>query len=108
VHGYTDSYHATLRVPRANPPVKDRINGVNALLRNFAGQHRLLVDQGCKGLIKYFEQVCWKTDPHGNPLVELDKSDSMRTHISDAVGYLVAHEFPMRSQMGERSGPALL
>jgi hypothetical protein len=80
---------------------------VNALLRNQAGHHRLLVDQGCKHLIKDFEQVCWKADPHGNSLADLDKSDSMRTHVSDAVGYLVAREFSMRPQMGERSGPSL-
>jgi hypothetical protein len=106
--GYSDRFHATLRVPSANPPVKDRVNGVNALLRNHAGQHRLLVDQNCKALIKDFERVCWKTDPHGNPLVELDKSDPRRTHVSDAVGYLGAREFPMRPLRGEMPGPAIV
>jgi Terminase large subunit, T4likevirus-type, N-terminal len=104
---YADRYHAHFRVPSSNPPVKDRINCVNALLRNHAGQHRMLVDQSCKHLIKDFEQVCWKADPHGNPLADLDKSDPMRTHASDAVGYLVAHQFPMRSPSGERSGPMI-
>ena len=78
---------------------------MNALLRNHAGQHRLLVNPSCKHLIKDFEQVCWKADPHGNPLTDLDKSDHMRTHVSDAVGYLVAREFPMRAARGERGGP---
>jgi hypothetical protein len=105
---YPDRYRASIRVPNGNPPVKDRINGVNALLRNHAGQHRLLVDSGYKSLIKDFEQVSWKTDPHGNPLVELDKSDPMRAHVSDAVGYLVAREFSMRPVMGERGGPAII
>ena len=105
---YADRYHATFRVPSSNPPVKDRINCVNALLRNHAGQHRMLVDPSCKHLIKDFEQVCWKADPHGNPLADLDKSDPMRTHVSDAVGYLVARQFPMRAKIGERGGPALL
>jgi len=104
---YPDRFHATLRVPSANGPVKDRVNGVNALLRNHAGQHRLLVDRNCKALIKDFEQVCWKTDPHGNSLVELNKSNSMRTHVSDALGYLVAREFPMRPLRGEQPGPLL-
>jgi len=99
---YTDRYHARLRVPGANPPVKDRVNCVNAVLLNHAGQRRLWIDPRCKHLIKDLEQVCWKADPHGNPLAELDKSDHMRTHASDAVGYLVAREFPMRAQMGER------
>jgi hypothetical protein len=104
---YPDRYHASFRVPSANPPVKDRINCVNALLRNHAGQHRMLVDQSCKHLIKDFEQVCWKADPHGNSLADLDKSDAMRTHVSDAVGYLVAREFSMRPPRGERSGPMI-
>jgi hypothetical protein len=105
---YPDRFHATFRVPSANPPVKDRVNLVNALLRNHAGQHRLLIDQSCKALIKDLEQVCWKADPHGNPLVGLDKSDSMRTHVSDALGYLVAREFPMRPLRGEMPGPAIV
>jgi hypothetical protein len=104
---YPERFHAMFRIPSANPPVKDRVNCVNAKMRNHAGQYRLLVQPGCKELIKDFEQVCWKTDPHGNPLVELDKSDPMRTHVSDAVGYLIAREFPMRPQRGERSGPAI-
>jgi hypothetical protein len=105
---YRDRFDVTFHVPSANPLVKDRVNCVNAKLRNHAGKHRLLVNPSCKHLIKDFEQVSWKTDPHGNPLVELDKSDSMRTHVSDAVGYLVARDFPMRRQIGERPGPALL
>jgi hypothetical protein len=104
---YRDRFQVTFAVPSSNPLVKDRVNCVNAKLRNHAGQYRLLISATCKQLIKDFEQVCWKTDPHGNPLVELDKSDPMRTHVSDALGYLVAREFPMRAQRGERSGPAV-
>ena len=105
---YTDRYHASFRVLSTNPAVKDRINCVNAMLRNHAGQRRLWIDPKCKQLIKDLEQVCWKADPHGNPLAELDKSDPMRTHASDALGYLVAREFPMRAQMGERGGPSII
>jgi len=104
---HNDRFSAKFQVPSTNPPVKDRINCVNAVLRNHAGQHRLLVDPNCKHLIQDFEQVSWKADPHGNSLADLDKSDSKRTHVSDAVGYYVAREFPMRAVMGERSGPSL-
>jgi Terminase large subunit, T4likevirus-type, N-terminal len=104
---YPERFRATFRIPSANPPVKDRVNCVNAKLRNHAGQYRVLVNPSCKALIKDFEQVSWKTDPHGNPLVDLDKSDPMRTHVSDALGYLVAKVFPMSAQRGERSGPAI-
>jgi hypothetical protein len=104
---YPDRYQASFQVPRSNPPVKDRINCVNAILRNHAGQYRLAIDPRCKELIKDFEQVSWKADAHGNSLAELDKSDTRRTHVSDAVGYLIAHKFPMRMLMGERAGPIL-
>lgn len=104
---YPDRYQVTFRVPSANPPVKDRINCVNAMLRNHAGQQRLYIDSRCKELIKDFEQVCWKIDPNGNSLADVDKSNPMRTHASDAVGYYVARELPMRRVMGERSGPMI-
>jgi hypothetical protein len=105
---YPDRYKVQFRVPRSNPPVKDRVNCVNAMLRNYAGQHRLLIDPKCKGLIKDFEQVSWKVDPHGNQLADVDKSDPMRTHLSDAAGYFLAREFPMRAPRGERGGPAII
>jgi Terminase RNaseH-like domain len=105
---YADRFKVQFRVLSSNPPVKDRINCVNALLQNHAGQHRLLVDPKCKELIKDLEQTCWKSDPHGNQLTDLDKSDPMRTHASDATGYLIALEFPMRARGGERGGPAIV
>lgn len=104
---YCDRFQVTFAVPSSNPLVKDRVNCVNAKLRNHAGQYRLLINATCKHLIKDFEQVCWKTDPHGNSLADLDKSDPMRTHVSDALGYLVAREFPLQALRGERPGPAI-
>jgi hypothetical protein len=105
---YSDRYNFRLRVPSSNPPVKDRINCVNAMLHNHAGECRLLIDPRCKDLIRDLEQVAWQADPHGNPLADLDKSDHMRTHVSDALGYYVAREFPMRGFCGERPGPAII
>jgi Terminase large subunit, T4likevirus-type, N-terminal len=104
---YPDRFRVNFRVPSTNPPVKDRINCVNAILRNHAGQHRLQVAPQCKQLIKDFEQVCWKCDPQGTSLATLDKSNPARTHASDALGYYIAQEFPMRPLRGERSGPMI-
>jgi hypothetical protein len=105
---YPDLYHVGFRLPSANPPVKDRVNCVNAVLHNHAGEHRLLIHPACKHLIRDLEQVCWKADPHGNVLADLDKSDPMRTHVSDALGYCLSREFPMQAQRGERPGPAIV
>ena len=93
------------RVPSPNPPVKDRINCVNAMLHNQAGERRLLIDPRCKELILDFERVHWKNDAHGNTLADIDKSDPARSHVSDALGYMIAYDFGMRGKSGEMPGP---
>jgi hypothetical protein len=100
--GKKAAFNASIRVGSSNPPVKDRINCVNARLCNSLRERRLLVDPSCRQLIRDLEQVTWRTDANGNPLVELDKSDPMRTHTSDALGYYVASEFPMQASIGYR------
>ena len=84
----------------ANPAVKDRVNCVNAMLCNYAGEARLQVDPRCRNLIRDLEQVGWSADRHGNAQPELDKSDSQRTHASDALGYYLTAAFPMGSSCG--------
>lgn len=61
-----------------NPLVFDRVNNVNALLRN----QKLIISPRCKKLINDLEKVSWK----GQDLDQ--KTDPMLTHISDALGYL--------------------
>jgi hypothetical protein len=78
------------------------------MLCNHAGQRRLFIQPRCRDLINDLEQIIWKADPHGNSLSEIDKSDPMRSHLSDALGYHVVREFPLRGLVGERGGPALL
>lgn len=62
--------------PRANPPVKDRVNSVNRLLR----EGRLTVDGSCKYTIMDLEQNVWRN-------ADIDKRDPEQTHMSDALGY---------------------
>ena len=93
-------YQRQLHVPGNNPPVKARLNAVNALLCNYAGERRLLIHPQCKELIRDLERVCWRADLHGNLLSDLDKSDPQRTHASDALGYLIVREFPLRDKSG--------
>ena len=88
----------TYKVPRSNPPVRDRVTAVNARLRNANGDIHLLVDPKCKELIADFEQVSYKEDS-----VEIDKDkDRKRTHLSDALGYLVWQEHRAKRPIGER------
>jgi hypothetical protein len=61
----------------------------------------MFIDPQCKHLILDFERVHWRKDSNGNTALEMDKSDPERTHVSDALGYLVSREFGMRPQYGE-------
>jgi len=84
--------------PRSNPSVRERINLVNAKLRSAAGEVGLLVDGKCKELIQDLEQVAFKTDG-----CQIDKDrDRLRTHLSDALGYLVWHYYRPVQVIGER------
>ncbi len=98
-----ERFAAGRRVDTTNPQVKDRVNCVNARLRNYFGESNVKIDPRCKSLVKDFERVTWKMDPNENILADIDKTDPMLTHISDAFGYLVYKEFPMRAAVGEKA-----
>jgi hypothetical protein len=90
---------ASYRVPRANPEVRERVNLVNALLRSAGGETRLFIDPKCKELILDLEQVAYKP---GSTVIDKDR-DPRRTHLSDALGYLIWQECRPQGQAGERS-----
>ncbi len=100
-------YRLRFHVPSADPPVKDRVTAVNSLLKNALGETRLLIDPKCKELIRDLDQVRWKPDASGNLTASLDKRDPKRTHVSDAMGYLVHTEFPVRPRGGAMSSVLL-
>lgn len=86
---------------KANPPVRDRVNLVNGRLRAADGERRLFVDPKCRELIKDLEQVTYKPD---QGVIDKDR-DPDRTHVSDALGYLLWQEFSASTRMGERGRP---
>jgi len=87
-----------IRVPKANPSVRDRIHLVNTKLKSARGDIGLLVDPKCKELIMDFEQVSYKGDTG-----QIDKDrDRMRTHVSDALGYLIWRECRPLPPIGEQ------
>jgi phage terminase large subunit len=86
------------KVPKSNPAVRDRVGLVNAKFRTGTGDVQMVVDPRCKELIKDFEQVSYKTDTN-----EIDKDrDRRRTHLSDALGYLIWEECRPMAPVGER------
>ena len=91
------------KVPKANPSVRERINLTNSKLKSASGEIGLLVDTSCKELIKDLEQVCFKQDSY-----QIDKDrDRQRTHLSDALGYLLWQECRPSGSIGERPGRIL-
>ena len=76
--------------PKAHDPVADRINNVQAMLCNAQGERRLFIHPRCKELIKGLDGMTYKKDTNLP-----DKSLGL-DHITDALGYLVSYEFPLR------------
>ena len=100
--GQKAKFRAVIRSASSNPGVRDRLNLVNAKLCSAAGERRLFVDPRCKELLKDLQRVRWKADGTGRPTSELDKSDRMRTHVSDALGYFVAAFSEKKGHIGPR------
>ena len=89
-------YKVEYRTGTVNPPIPQRLNLVNAQLLSARGKAGLAVDPKCVELIKDFEEVCYRADDN-----KPDKDrDRMRTHTSDALGYLVWQEFKQAKQAG--------
>jgi phage terminase large subunit-like protein len=94
-----------LKVPPENPRVPDRINAMNRILRDEEGTVRLLVDPTCEELITDLEDV--KRDNKGGIMKVRNKKDPYfrRTHTSDALGYWIAFEEPVRVESPRGSAP---
>ncbi len=86
------------KVALSNPPVRDRVELVNSKLRNAAGNVDLWVSPKCKELIKDFEETVYKPDSN----VVDKESDPLRTHLSDALGYVIWQEFRTSTSYGEK------
>ena len=71
---------------------------MNSRFRNANGVSTIVISPKCKELIRDFEEVTYKADT-----VQIDKNrDPRRTHLSDALGYLVWQEFQPQAPFGEQ------
>jgi hypothetical protein len=95
--GLRDYGKVEFRIPKSNPLVRDRVTLMNAKLGAADGTRLLRVDPRCVELIRDFEHVTFK---EGSGLVDKDR-DPRRTHLSDALGYLVWQECGGRGTVGE-------
>lgn len=86
----------TLKVPEKNPFVPDRVNAVNHVLRGEKGEIDLEVDPSCEELIDDLEQVQRSKDGGIRKSSDRKERYSRRTHASDALGYWLHYERPIR------------
>jgi phage terminase large subunit len=94
-----ESYGFTNMSPRSNPPIKDRVSAVNALLKNGKGEVRLAISPCCRTLIECFELQAYD-EKTGEP----DKQNGY-DHILDCIGYLIWREFnPLYFRSGKGTG----
>jgi len=85
------------RIPTVNPAVRDRVTLMNGKLQSAEGGRRMRVHPRCRELIKDLEQVVFQENTQ---MIDKDR-DPRRTHLSDALGYLVWQEF-RAGKVGER------
>ncbi len=83
-----ESYGFSNQSPKANPPIRDRVVSVQALLENGKGEVRLQIAASCKRTIECLELQSYTEK--GEP----DK-DAGYDHMNDALGYLVYRDFSM-------------
>nr|WP_276315676.1 terminase family protein [Ectothiorhodospira shaposhnikovii] len=79
-----------IKYRRKHPFVADRVNAVNRMLRSGDGQVRLRINHSCRSLIESLEQTIYKPGSR-----DIDKSGGLE-HSTDALGYPVEIEFPLR------------
>ena len=93
-----EGYGFSNQSPRSNPPVRDRISAVQALLCNGKGESRFQIHASCRKLIESMELQSYTEK--GEP----DK-ESGYDHMADAVGYLIWREFnPLFARAGRPTG----
>jgi len=78
-----------VRAGRRNPRVRDRVNAVNRKLAGDGGSPGVLVHPDCRETIRSFEQTTYRPNTR-----EIDKTPGVE-HMTDALGYLIEHEFPV-------------
>jgi len=83
--------HFTTRYNSKNPPVRDRINSMNAMFRNGEGKIRYYVNiNQCPVYVEALETQGYDKDGKPDKMHDQD-------HPVDAAGYLIFKQFPVRA-----------
>ncbi len=91
----TEGFRGSVEVlhHRRNPPERDRVNALCSRLRSADGRVHLLVSSDCPNMLDDLDGTMLLEGGAG----EIDKAkDRRRTHMTDALGYMVEYEHPVR------------
>lgn len=88
-HSILAQYGFNVKAKRKHPAVKDRINAMNKMFCNAAGEHLMFVDPSCKKTI-----ACVSKQQYKEGTMIPDK-DSGYDHQNDAFGYMIEYLYPV-------------
>ena len=93
-HTILQQWGHSVRTHRAHPPVKDRINTVNRLLCNAAGERNLYIDPRCKNTIEALLKHQYKAN------TQIPEKDAVKGYdgVNDSLGYMVEYLYPLRQE----------
>ncbi len=89
-HLYEIEWHVNIPGFDQNPPVRGRVNAVNAALCDSNGIRRLRIDPKCAVLLNDLQVCSWRRNDEGTTMDEGKKREL--THASDALGYYIVHD----------------
>ena len=81
-----------IRVKNNHPLIRDRINSVNAKLKNAKDVNSLFIANNCKNVIKSLERQIYKEG------TTIPDKDSGYDHMNDALGYMIEYLYPLRRE----------
>jgi len=79
-----------VKAPRKHDPVRDRINALNARLKNANGTVNLYIAPNCKKTISSLEKHAYKAG------TQIPDKDSGHDHQFDALSYKIAFLWPIK------------
>ena len=82
-----------VKVKHKHPAIRDRVNSVNAKLKDSKGVRHIFVSKSCKTMIKGLQRQIYKENTN------IPDKEQGFDHMNDALGYLIDYIKPLTSNM---------
>jgi hypothetical protein len=92
-------YGFKVYAPNSHAPVKDRINSVNRLLCDAAGNRNYFIDPGCRQTITSLSKHSYK------PGTNIPDKDNGYDHLCDSLGYAISYLYPLKTRHDTSNRP---